>query len=213
MACIYGYICVREDQEAIKQEEALKELSVPEENIFIDNITKSGKERPKLQKMERKLHKEDLVYIKKLSSLGCGYDEILEQWRFLTKKLKADVVVLDSPLLDTRRGKEIMGSLVSDIVLETLEFVSENEHEKHISKREKICHTAKSRGVRLGRPLTSLPENFDSVYQQWKAGKITGVIAAEECGMPISSFRYRAKIYGNEQDNKQTQEIAKESIA
>ncbi len=203
MAFVYGYVFAREEREAMRQKEVLKGLSVPPENIFIDEIPENGRNRPRLQKLEKRLQKNDLVYIKSLSWLGNNYDEILEEWQNLTEKQRADIVVLDKPLLDTRRGKEIMSSFVSDIVIETLKFVAENEHDKYSSRQTESYLAAKARGVRYGRPRMPLPKNFDSVYQQWKAGNITGVRAAEECEMPLSSFRYRAKLYGNEDNHKQ----------
>lgn len=127
--------------------------------------------------------------------MGRNYEEILEQWRILTKEKQVDIVVLDMPLLDTRRGKDLVGTFLSDIVLQVLSFVAENERTNIRQRQAEGIAAAKARGVHFGRPSAPLPENFDSVYKKWKAGKITGLAAAKECGMPMASFRYRADIY------------------
>lgn len=157
----------------------------------------SGKDfdRPQYKRLLRKLKKDDLLYIKSIDRLGRNYAEILEQWRILTKDKRIDIVVLDMPLLDTRRGKDLMGTFLSDIVLQVLSFVAENERTNIRQRQAEGIAAAKARGVRFGRPPAPLPENFHAVYQQWKVGKITGLTAAKACGMPMSTFRYRAKIY------------------
>ena len=141
------------------------------------------------------MKKDDLLYIKSIDRLGRNYEEIQEQWRVLTKEKKIDIVVLDMPLLDTRRGKDLMGTFLSDIVLQVLSFVAENERVNIRQRQAEGIAAAKARGVRFGRPPAPLPENFHSCYQRWKAGKITGLAAAKECNMPMSSFRYRAEVY------------------
>ncbi len=157
----------------------------------------SGKDfnRPQYKKLLRKLKKDDLLYIKSIDRLGRNYDEILEQWRILTKEKRIDIVVLDMPLLDTRRGKDLMGTFLSDIVLQVLSFVAENERTTIRQRQAEGIAAAKAKGVRFGRPPKPLPDNFHSLYQQWKNGKITGTAAAEQCGMALSTFRYRAEIY------------------
>ena len=141
------------------------------------------------------MKKDDLLYIKSIDRLGRNYGEILEQWRILTKEKGIDIVVLDMPLLDTRRGKDLMGTFLSDIVLQVLSFVAENERTNIRQRQAEGIAAAKARGVRFGRPPKPLPAGFHSAYQNWKAGKITGTAAAKECGMPLSTFRYRAEIY------------------
>ena len=174
---------------------ALREVGVPEKNIYVDK--KSGKDfdRPQYKKLLRKIKKDDLLYIKSIDRLGRNYAEILEQWRMLTKDKGIDIVVLDMPLLDTRRGKDLMGTFLSDIVLQVLSFVAENERTNIRQRQTEGIAAAKARGVRFGRPPRPLPENYHSAYQRWKAGAITGTAAAKECGMPLSTFRYRAEIY------------------
>ena len=124
-----------------------------------------------------------------------GVPEILEQWRLLTKEKGVDIVVLDMPLLDTRRGKDLMGTFLSDIVLQVLSFVAENERVNIRQRQAEGIAAARARGVRFGRPPRPLPENFDPMYRLWKSRKITGTAAAKECGMPLSTFRYRADLY------------------
>ena len=195
---IYGYIRVStREQNEDRQLIALREIGVPEKNIFLDKQSGKDFNRPQYKKLLRKLKKDDLLYIKSIDRLGRNYEEILEQWRLLTKEKGIDIVVLDMPLLDTRRGKDLMGTFLSDIVLQVLSFVAENERSNIRQRQAEGIAAAKARGVKFGRPPKPLPENFHSVYQRWKNGKITGTQAAKECGMPLATFRYRADIYEN----------------
>ena len=196
MGNIFGYIRVSSrDQNEDRQLIALKELAIPEKNIFIDKQSGKDFKRPQYRKMVRRVRKDDLLYIKSIDRLGRNYAEILEQWRILTKDKGIDIVVLDMPLLDTRRGKDLMGTFLSDIVLQVLSFVAENERTNIRQRQAEGIAAAKARGVRFGRPPSRLPDNFHDVYQRWKNGKITGTSAAKECNMPLSNFRYRAEIY------------------
>lgn len=196
MGNVYGYIRVSSrDQNEDRQMIALRELQVPEKNIFMDKQSGKDFERPQYRKMVRKMKKDDLLYIKSIDRLGRNYAEILEQWRILTKDKGIDIVVLDMPLLDTRRGKDLMGTFLSDIVLQVLSFVAENERTNIRQRQAEGIAAAKARGIRFGRPPGSIPECFHDAYQRWKSGKITGTAAAKECGMPLSTFRYRAEIY------------------
>lgn len=196
MGTLYGYIRVStREQNEDRQLLALKELAIPEKNLFVDKQSGKDFERPQYRKMVRKLKKDDLLYIKSIDRLGRNYSEILDQWRILTKDKGVDIVVMDMPLLDTRRGKDLMGTFLSDIVLQVLSFVAENERMNIRQRQAEGIAAAKARGVRFGRPPKPLPENFHGLYQQWKNGKITGTDAAKLCGMPLSTFRYRAEIY------------------
>ena len=174
---------------------ALREMSIPEQNIFMDKQSGKDFNRPQYKKLIRKLKPDDLLYIKSIDRLGRNYEEIQNQWRILTKEKKIDIVVLDMPLLDTRRGKDLMGTFLSDIVLQVLSFVAENERTNIRQRQKEGIAAAKARSVRFGRPPRPLPESYHSAYQRWKAGAITGTVAAKECGMPLSTFRYRAEIY------------------
>ena len=192
----YGYIRVStREQNEDRQLIALREMSIPEQNIFMDKQSGKDFNRPQYKKLVRKLKPDDLLYIKSIDRLGRNYEEIQNQWRILTKEKKIDIVVLDMPLLDTRRGKDLMGTFLSDIVLQVLSFVAENERNNIRQRHAEGIAAAKARGVRFGRPPRPLPENYHSAYQRWKAGAITGTAAAKECGMPLSTFRYRAEIY------------------
>ena len=193
---IYGYVRVSSrDQNEDRQLMAFAVLRIPEKNIYLDKQSGKDFERPQYRKMVRKLKKDDLLYIKSIDRLGRNYEEILEQWRVLTKEKGIDIVVLDMPLLDTRRGKDLMGTFLSDIVLQVLSFVAENERINIRQRQAEGIAAAKAKGVKFGRPPKPLPENFHNLYQKWKSGKITGTSAAKECGMPLSTFRYRAKKY------------------
>ena len=193
---VYGYIRVStKEQNEDRQLIALREAGVPKQNIWMEKQSGSNFDRPQYKKLLRKMKKDDLLYIKSIDRLGRNYTEILEQWRYLTKEKGIDIVVLDMPLLDTRRGKDLLGTFLSDIVLQVLSFVAENERVNIRQRQAEGIAAAKARGIHLGRPPEPLPENFHQVYQKWKSGKITGTQAARECGMPLATFRYRAEIY------------------
>ena len=196
IAEIYGYVRVStREQNEDRQLIALNEIQVPKKNIFIDKQSGKDFERPQYKKLLKKLRRDDLLYIKSIDRLGRNYNEIQEQWRILTKEKGIDIVVLDMPLLDTRRGKDLMGTFLSDIVLQVLSFVAENERMNIRQRQAEGIAAAKAKGVRFGRIPKPLPENFHAVYQRWKHGEITGTAAAKDCGMPLSTFRYRAEIY------------------
>lgn len=170
-------------------------MRVPQQNIYIDKQSGKDFNRPQYKRLVRKLRPDDLLYIKSIDRLGRNYEEIQNQWRFLTKEKRIDIVVLDMPLLDTRRGKDLMGTFLSDIVLQVLSFVAENERTNIRQRQAEGIAAARARGVRFGRPPKPLPENYSSAYRQWKSGAITGTAAAKKCGMPLSTFRYRAEMY------------------
>lgn len=195
---VYGYVRVSsKDQNEDRQMIALSEVGVPEKNIFVDKQSGKDFNRPKYKRLLKRLKTDDLLYIKSIDRLGRNYEEIQNQWRIITKDKKVDIVVLDMPLLDTRRGKDLVGTFLSDIVLQVLSFVAENERSNIRQRQAEGIAAAKARGVRFGRPPATLPENFHQVYQLWKSGKITGLEAARMCDMPMSTFRYRAEIYEN----------------
>ena len=166
---IYGYIRVStREQNEDRQVIALREVGVPEKNVYIGKRSGKDFERPQYKKLLRK--KDDLLYIKSIDRLGRNYTEILEQWRFLKKEKGIDIVVLDMPLLDTRRGKDLLGTFLSDIVLQVLSFVAENERTNIRQRQAEGIAAAKAKGIRFGRPPKPLPENFHAVYQRWKMG-------------------------------------------
>lgn len=192
----YAYIRVStKDQNERRQIIALKPYSIKKQNIYIDKQSGKDFDRPQYQKLLKKLKKDDLLYIKSIDRLGRNYSEILEQWRILTKQIGIDIVVIDMPLLDTRRGKDLMGTFLSDIVLQILSFVSENERSNIKQRQAEGIAAAKAKGIRFGRPPKPIPDNFYLVYRQWKKGTLTGSQAAKECGMPLSTFRYRVNCF------------------
>lgn len=196
MSISYGYVRISsQDQNEIRQLLALEGQNIPRKFIYTDKLSGKDFDRPQYQELCRKLKKDDVLYVKSIDRLGRNYEEILKQWRFLTKEKGIDIVVLDMPLLDTRCGKDLMGTFLSDIVLQILSFVAENERNNIRQRQAEGIAAAKSRGVRFGRPPRKLPENFDHVYQLWKSGLISSASAAGLCGMPLSTFKYRASKY------------------
>ena len=196
MCKVYGYVRVStREQNEDRQLIAMREVEVPPENIYMDKQSGKDFERPQYRRLLKRLGEDDVLYIKSIDRLGRNYEEILEQWRILTKVKRADIVVLDMPLLDTRKGKDLMGTFLADIVLQVLSFVAENERGNIRQRQAEGIAAAKARGVKFGRPSVPLPGNFYEVCQKWNAGMLTNEAAARECGMPVSSFRYRAKAY------------------
>ena len=196
MSTNYGYIRVSSyDQNEDRQVIVMQKMQIPSKNLYADKQSGKNFDRPQYKKLLRKLKADDVLYIKSIDRLGRNYSEILEQWRYLTKIKKVDIVVLDMPLLDTRIGKDLMGTFLSDIVLQVLSFAAENERNNIRQRQAEGIAAAKAKGIRFGRPPKPLPPNFYAVYQKWKAGKITGITAAKECCMPLTSFRYRASQY------------------
>ena len=198
MSNIYGYIRVSsKDQNEDRQLIALNEVGVERKNVYLDK--KSGKEfdRPQYKKLLRKLKKDDLLYIKSIDRLGRNYEEILQQWRILTKEKGIDIVVLDMPLLDTRRGKDLMGTFLSDIVLQVLSFVAENERTNIKQRQAEGIAAAKAKGVKFGRPPLPLPDNFYEVHKAWRSKKLTLKEAANACNMPVGTFYGKARKFEN----------------
>lgn len=190
----YGYIRVssREQNEG-RQLIAMQEIGVTEKNLYLDK--QSGKDflRPAYQAMVRQMERNDLLYIKSIDRLGRNYTEILEQWRCLTKEIGVDICVLDMPLLDTRRGKDLIGTFLSDIVLQVLSFVAENERMSIRQRQAEGIAAARARGVRLGRPLLPLPDNFIEICVAWEQNDIGTLQAADLCGVSVSTFRRHAR--------------------
>ena len=185
----YGYIRVSStDQCEDRQRIALQEVGVPDTNIYLDKQSGKDFNRPAYRRLIRKLKQDDLLYIKSIDRLGRNYEEIQRQWRILTKEKKVDIVVLDMPLLDTRRGKDLMGTFLSDIVLQVLSFVAENERASIKQRQAEGIAAAKARGVKFGRPQRALPDNFDEVRRDWQDKKITLRQAAAACQMPVGTF-------------------------
>lgn len=190
---IYGYVRVSSsDQNEARQLIALNEIGLEDRNIYMDKQSGKDFDRPQYQKLVKKLRPGDLLCIKSIDRLGRNYEEILEQWRLITKEKGVDIVVMDMPLLDTRRGKDLVGTFLSDIVLQVLSFVAENERDNIRQRQAEGIAAAKARGVRFGRPPTPLPDNFHEVHRAWRGKKITLRQAAALCGMPKDTFYAKA---------------------
>lgn len=196
MGNIYGYVRVStKEQNEDRQLIALHDVGVMQKNIYMDKQSGKDFNRPQYKKLLKKIKPGDLLYIKSIDRLGRNYEEIQNQWRIITKEKSADIYVIDMPLLDTRRGKDLLGTFISDLVLQLLSFVAENERTNIKQRQAEGIAAAKAKGIRFGRPPKPLPDNYHDAYQRWKQGEITGIAAAKECGMPLSTFRYRAEIY------------------
>mgnify|MGYP001123673099 CR=1 FL=1 len=197
----YGYVRVSSrEQNGDRQLIALRELSIAEKNIFTDKQSGKDFDRPQYKKLVKKLKPDDLLYVKSIDRLGRNYEEILEQWRILTKEKRIDIVVLDMPLLDTRRGKDLMGTFLSDIVLQVLSFVAENERRNIRQRQAEGIAAAKARGVKFGRPSKALPDNFEQIHRKWRRGQLKLQEAADACAMPVSTFYAKAMQF--EKNNK-----------
>lgn len=202
MGNVYGYVRVStREQNEDRQMIALDEVFVPKENIYMDKQSGRDFNRPMYMRLLKKLKGDDLLYIKSIDRLGRNYDEILEQWRILTKERKVDIVVLDMPLLDTRRGRDLMGTFLSDIVLQVLSFVAENERKNIRQRQREGIEAAKLRGVQFGRPKAPMPENFEQVYRKWITKEVSGGEAAKMCHATLSTF-YRWANHRKEQEEQ-----------
>ncbi|WP_044934074.1 recombinase family protein [Pseudobutyrivibrio sp. LB2011] len=191
---IYGYarVSTREQNED-RQIIALMKMGVPKQNIYLDKLSGKNFERPQYKKLLGRLDCNSVLYIKSIDRLGRSYRDLSEQWRIITKEIGADVVVIDMPILDTRRDKNLLGTFISDLILALLSYVAETEYLTIHQRQAEGIAIAKANGCKFGRPPKQLPENFYEVYQEWKSKKISLSQAAKECGMPRSTFYYKAK--------------------
>lgn len=193
---IYGYMRVSSrEQNEDRQRIALLEMGVPEKNIFMDKLSGKNFERPQYKKLMKKLDGNSVLFVKSIDRLGRNYKDLNEQWRIITKEKGADIVVIDMPLLDTRREKNLLGTLISDIVLALLSYVAENERMNIKQRQAEGIAAAKARGIKFGRPPLPLPDNFYQVHKEWRTGKISVSQAAKACGLPQSTFFRKAKEY------------------
>lgn len=191
---VYGYIRVSsKDQNEDRQRIAMEEQGIFNKNIYMDKLSGKDFDRPAYRKLMKKLKKGNLLYIKSIDRLGRNYEEIIEQWRIITKEKGADIVVIDMPLLDTRRGKDLMGTFLSDIVLQVLSFVAQNERENIHQRQAEGIAAAKAKGIRFGRPPKVIPLNFADIVEKWSNKKITVEQVTELCGMGESTFYRRVR--------------------
>ena len=190
---IYGYMRVSsKDQNEDRQRTALLDLGVPEKNIFMDKQSGKDFERQQYKRLLRKLDENSVLFIKSIDRLGRNYSELNEQWRIITKEKKSDIVVIDMPILDTRREKNLIGTFISDIVLSLLSYVAENERINIKQRQAEGIAAAKARGVKFGRPTLPIPDNFKQMHEEWRAGKITIKEAANACNMCPKTFYSKA---------------------
>lgn len=193
---IYGYMRVSsKEQNEDRQKIALTEMGVPENNIYMDKQSGKDFERTQYKRLLRKLDENSVLYIKSIDRLGRNYGELNEQWRIITKEKKADIVVIDMPLLDTRREKNLLGTFISDVVLALLSYVAENERTNIKQRQAEGIAATKARGVKFGRPPLPIPENFYQMHKDWRAGKITIEEAAKACNMCPKTFYSKAVKY------------------
>lgn len=191
---VYGYVRVSSvDQNEERQLVEMNRAGVPEENIYIDKQSGKDFNRPQYKLLKELLEKDDLLYILSIDRLGRNYAEIQNQWRTLTKEIGVDICVLDMPLLDTRNGKDLIGTFIADLVLQILSFCSENERANIKRRQEQGIAAAKANGVRFGRPELKVPDNFLGIVDDWEQCKISTNEAAERCGMSKTTFYRRVR--------------------
>lgn len=194
MSNVYGYARVSSvEQNEDRQMIALQKAGVPAHHIFMDKQSGKDFDRANYERMVSRLRGGDLLYVMSIDRLGRNYAEILNQWRMFTKEIGIDVCVLDMPLLDTRNGKDLMGTFIADLVLQILSFVAENERENIRKRQEQGIAAAKERGVQFGRPKTVVPGNFRSIVRAWERGDIKLKGALEKCQMSKSTFYRRLR--------------------
>ena len=185
----YGYARVStKEQNEERQLIALTAFGVAADAIFVDKQSGKDFERMQYRKLIRKLKDGDTLVVKSIDRLGRNYDEILEQWRVITKEKRAAIVVLDMPLLDTRQNRDLTGTLIADIVLQLLSYVAQTEREFIRQRQAEGIAAAKARGVKFGRPPRPLPDNFYEVHKAWRDKKLTLKEAAETCDLPVGTF-------------------------
>lgn len=190
----YGYIRVStKEQNEVRQLVALSDYGIEKRYLYMDKQSGKDFERPAYKRMMRRMRKGDLLVVKSIDRLGRNYTEIMEQWRIITKEKGSDIRVLDMPLLDTTQAKDLLGTLISDIVLQLLSFAAENERVNIRQRQAEGIAAAKVRGVQFGRPRKAIPEAFWEAYCAWREGGQTIRQAAKQCGMPQTTFYIKAK--------------------
>lgn len=191
----YAYIRVStKEQKEDRQLNALEGLDIPGKNIYIDKISGKDFKRPKYQKLLRKAKPGDVIFIKSIDRLGRNYTEILGQWAYITREKKADIVVLDMPLLDTReKGQDLTGRFIADLVLQILSYVAQTERELIKQRQKEGIAAAKERGVKFGAKRKTTPDCFPDVYKKWKKKEITTTQAVSILGLSRSTFYRRCK--------------------
>lgn len=191
----YGYIRVSSmDQNEDRQRLAMEQAAIPKRNIYMDKQSGKDFDRPQYKRLVHRLKSGDLLYVVSIDRLGRNYEEIQRQWRILTKDIGIDICVLDMPLLDTRSGKDLMGTFIADLVLQILSFVAQSERENIRRRQAEGIAAAKKRGVQFGRPRAEVPEDFAAIVQEWKKGCITMDEALQKSQISKSTFYRRVKV-------------------
>lgn len=193
MGKVYAYSRIAPGDDEGEIRSTMAEVQVAEEDIYLDFAEKKRRTFPKYGKLLKKLEPGDLLYLTGLSVLGDSYGEVKEQWGILTHGKKVDVIVLDIPQLDTRKGKNRYGFLVADVVYSMLEYVTENDNNVRKSRQREGIAEAKQRGIKFGRPPKQMPDNFTQIYNRWVSKEITGTEAAKLCGVSRTVFYKRVK--------------------
>lgn len=188
---IFGYVRVSaRDQNIDRQMVVMEKLKIPKNNLFIDKLSGKDFNRPNYKRMVKRMRAGDVLYIKSIDRLGRDYTEIIEQWRILTKKKRADIVVVDFPLLDTRKkDKDLTGTFIADLVLQILSYVAQTERENIKQRQKEGITAAKAKGVRFGRPAKDVPEDFLEIYEKWKKKKISLREAARRLEVDHNTFK------------------------
>jgi len=191
----FGYVRVSSlDQNEDRQLVEMERQGVPKENLFIDKQSGKDFERPAYQRMVKRLKSGDLLFVLSIDRLGRNYKDIQEQWRILTKEIGVDVAVIDMPLLDTRKGNDLMGTFIADLVLQILSFVAESERDNIRKRQAQGIAAAKARGVRFGRPECKLPKDFGTILQAWESKKLSTEEVLQKCRISESTFRRKWRI-------------------
>ncbi len=200
---VYGYVRVSStDQNEGRQLAALHEAGVPEKNIFMDKQSGKDFERQNYRNMVEKLEAGDLLYILSIDRLGRNYEEIQKQWRILAKEIGIDICILDMPLLDTRNGKDLMGTFIADLVLQILSFVAQSERENIRKRQAEGIAAAKAKGVKFGRPVKKAPDDFGEIVKVWEQKRLAFSEALVKCGMSEATFYRRVREYRLVRDRK-----------
>ncbi len=191
---IYGYIRVSaKDQNEDRQRLAMAEVGISRRHLFLDKQSGKDFDRPAYQRLLRRLRPGDLLYILSIDRLGRNYEEIQKQWRILTKDIGVDICVIDMPLLDTRNGKDLMGTFIADLVLQILSFVAQSERENIRRRQAEGIAAAKLRGVRFGRPAMEISGEFPALVHAWEQGEIHVQEVVRQCGCSESTFYRRLR--------------------
>lgn len=198
---IYGYVRVStKEQNEDRQLAALAPFEIPASNLYMDKLSGKDFKRPAYRKLVRRLKPDNVLIVKSIDRLGRNYKEIMEQWRIITKEKRADIKVIDTPLLDTTYCKDLLGTFIADLVLAVMSYSAQMERENIRQRQAEGIAAAKARGVQFGRPRLEMPDNFEEQYILWSNGDITIHEFAKRCGISRSTLYVRLKNYEAEEE-------------